>query len=258
VTFIADPLFYAFAVPAVFLMAMGKGGFGGNLAVLAMPLMAMSAPAVQAAAIMMPILLIMDAISCWAWRRTWSRENLIIMLPAGIAGTFVGYLTASMVSDAALRLMIGVLGLVFCLQAWLSRANDGPPQRPDWARGSFWSGISGFTSFISHVGGPQLAVYLLPQRMPKEVLAGTFTVHFAIINIVKTPGFMALGAFTPETLWTAALLAPIAAIGTVFGIWLVKRVSTALFYRIMYVVLFFVALKLCWDGVIGLGRTWAT
>jgi uncharacterized membrane protein YfcA len=252
VTPIADPLFYAFAVPAVFLMAMGKGGFGGNLAVLAMPVMAMSAPPVQAAAIMMPILLIMDAISCWAWRRTWSRENVAIMLPAGIAGTLVGYLTASMVSDAALRLMIGLLGLAFCLQAWLTRTRDLPPRRPDWARGSFWSGISGFTSFISHVGGPQLAVYLLPQKLSKEVLAGTFTIHFAIINIVKTPGFLALGAFTPQNLWTSAALAPVAALGTVFGVWLVKRVSTELFYRIMYLILFVVALKLIVDGVRGL------
>jgi uncharacterized protein len=252
VTPITDPIFYALAVPAVFLMAMGKGGFGGNLAVLAMPLMAMSAPPIQAAAIMMPILLIMDAISCWAWRKTWSRENLIIMLPAGIAGTFVGYLTASMVSDAALRLMIGLLSLGFCLQVWLARTRELPPSAPDWRRGSFWSGISGFTSFISHVGGPQLAVYLLPQKLPKDVLAGTFTIHFAIINIVKTPGFMALGSFTPENLWTAAALAPVAALGTLFGVWLVKRVSTALFYRIMYVILFFVAWKLIWDGWRGL------
>ncbi len=249
---LSDPLFYLFAIPAVFVMAMGKGGFGGNLAVLAMPLMAMSAPALQAAAVMMPILIIMDAISCWAWRRTWSRENLIIMLPAGIAGTFVGYLTASMVPDAALRLMIGLLSLAFCLQTWLARARDLPPRPPDWLRGSMWSGVSGFTSFISHVGGPQLSVYLLPQKLPKDVLAGTFTIHFAIINLVKLPGFAALGSFTAQNLWTSAALVPVAVAGTLFGVWLVKRVSTALFYRITYVILFFVALKLTWDGLRGL------
>jgi uncharacterized protein len=254
VTAIGDPAFYLIAIPAVFLMAMGKGGFGGNLAVLAMPLMAMSAPAIQAAAIMMPILLIMDAIACWAWRRTWSRENLVIMLPAGLAGTFVGYLTAANVSDSALRLMIGVLSLLFCLQVWMKRDSNEAPRRPDWIRGSIWSVISGFTSFISHVGGPQLAVYLLPQKLPKDVLAGTFTIHFAIINIVKMPGFLSLGAFTPQNLWTSVALAPVAVAGTAFGIWLVKRISTALFYRVMYVVLFFVALKLTWDGVTGLMR----
>jgi uncharacterized protein len=254
VTPIADPLFWAFAIPAVFIMAMGKGGFGGNLAVLAMPLMAMTAPALQAAAIMMPILLLMDAISVWAWRRTWSRENLIIMLPAGIAGTFVGYLTASWVSDVSLRLMIGLISLAFCLQVWLAREKERPQRPPDWARGSLWSGISGFTSFISHVGGPQLSVYLLPQKLPKDVLAGTFTVYFTIINIVKLPGFVALGAFTEQNLWTSAALAPIAALGTLFGVWLVKRVSTELFYRISYQLLFVVALKLVWDGLVGLGR----
>jgi uncharacterized protein len=249
---ITDPLFYALAVPAVFLMAMGKGGFGGNLAVLAMPLMTMSAPALQAAAIMMPILLIMDAISVWAWRRTWSRENLKIMLPAGIAGTLLGFLMASVVPDAAIRLLIGVLALGFCLQAWLARTDDAPPRPPDWTRGSIWSGIAGFSSFISHVGGPQLAVYLLPQKMPKDVLAGTFTVYFAIINVVKLPAFAALGSFTPENLWTSAALAPVAIAGTAFGVWLVRKISTALFYRAMYVILFFVALKLVFDGARGL------
>jgi uncharacterized protein len=252
VTPIIDPVFYALSIPAVFLMAMGKGGFGGNLAVLAMPLMAMSAPPIQAAAIMMPILLIMDAISCWAWRRTWSRENIIIMLPAGMLGTLIGYLTAAMVSDAALRLMIGLISLAFCLQVWLARAKDIPPQPASWGKGSLWSAISGFSSFISHVGGPQLAVYLLPQKLSKDVVAGTFTVYFAVINVIKTPGFLALGSFTPENLWTSLVLAPVAALGTVFGIWLVKRVSTALFYRIMYIVLFFVAWKLVYDGIRGL------
>jgi uncharacterized protein len=249
---IADPLFYALAIPAVFLMAMGKGGFGGNLAVLAMPLMTMSAPALQAAAIMMPILLIMDAMSVWAWRRTWSRENLKIMLPAGIAGTLLGFLMASVVSDAAIRLLIGVLALGFCFQAWLARMDDGPPRPPDWTKGSIWSGIAGFSSFISHVGGPQLSVYLLPQKMPKDVLAGTFTVYFAIINVVKLPAFAALGSFTAENLWTSAALAPVAIAGTAFGVWLVRKISTALFYRAMYVILFFVALKLVWDGARGL------
>jgi uncharacterized protein len=249
---LTDPWFYVVAVPAIFLMGMGKGGFGGSLSVLAMPLMAMSAPPLQAAAIALPVLLAMDAISVWSWRKTWSRTNLIIMLPAGIAGTMAGYLTATVVSDAALRLMLGLLALIFCMQTWLSRADSAPPKQPSWLLGSFWSGIAGFTSFISHVGGPPLSVYMLPQKLPKEVFAGTFTMYFAIINSVKIAPFFAMGFFTGENLWTSAVLLPVAVAATAFGVWLVRRISTVLFFKVIYIVLFIVGLKLTWEGLRGI------
>jgi uncharacterized protein len=249
---ISDPVFYAFAIPAVFLMAMGKGGFGGHLAMVAMPIMALSGPTLQAAAIMFPILLVMDAISVWSWRKTWSRQNVMYMLPGAVIGTALGYLTAAYVSDAGIRLLLGLMSLVFCLQTWLVRGKNRPPQQPDIVRGTFWSAIAGFTSFISHVGGPPLSIYLLPQKLPKEVLAGTFVVYFAMMNLMKITPLAALGVFTAQNLSTSFLLVPLAAVGTLFGIWLVRRIPTVLFYRILYALLFIVALKLTYDGIMGL------
>jgi uncharacterized protein len=246
---LTDPWFYATALPAVVLMGMGKGGFGGTLALLAMPLMAIGAPVMQAAAIMLPILLVMDAISVWAWRKTWSRDNLLILVPGGILGTVLGYLTASVVPDSAVKLMMGVISLLFCLQTWLARGADRHPEPPNWAKGSFWSAIAGFTSFISHVGGPPLSIYMLPQKLPKEVFAGTFVMYFAIINLVKVTPFFALGTFTAQNLSTSLILLPLAALSTLFGVWLVKRVSNTAFFRFIYGTLFLVALKLTWDGI---------
>jgi uncharacterized protein len=248
---IADPVFYLFAVPAVILMAMGKGGFGGSLAVIAMPVMALSGPALQAAAIMFPILLVMDAISVWSWRKTWSRENVLIMLPGGVIGTVLGYLTATMVSDAGIRLVLGIMSLAFCLQTWLLRGSEAPPRAPDIVRGTLWSIVAGFTSLISHVGGPPLSFYLLPQKLTKEVLSGTFVIYFAMINLIKIAPLTALGLFTAENLSTSLVLTPIAAAATLFGIWLVRRISTVLFYQILYGLLFVVALKLTYDGIVG-------
>lgn len=250
---IADPAFYLFAAPAVVIMGIGKGGFGGSLAMVAMPVMALSGPpALEAGAIMFPILLLMDAISLWSWRSTWSRENVLILLPGAALGTAIGYLTATIMSDAAIRLMLGLMSLAFCAQTLLLRRRDLPPKGPSFVRGTFWSTVTGFTSFISHVGGPPLSIYLLPQRLPKEVLAGTMVVYFALTNLMKIAPLAALGVFTPQNLSTSLALAPLAALSTVAGVWLVRRMSTDLFYQVMYGLLFVVALKLTWDGVAGL------
>lgn len=250
---IADPAFYAFAVPAVAIMAIGKGGFGGALAMVAMPLMALSGPsAIEAGAIMFPILLLMDAISLWFWRGSWSRRNVVLLLPGALLGTALGYFTAAWMSDPAIRLMLGLMSLVFCAQTLAMRGRDLPPQGPSFGRATFWSAITGFSSFISHVGGPPLSMYLLPQRLPKEVFAGTMVVYFAIVNLMKIAPLAALGLFTERNLWTSAVLAPIAIVATGLGVWLVRRMSTEWFYRVMYVLLFVVALKLTWDGFVGL------
>jgi uncharacterized protein len=249
---ISDPAFYALAIPAVFLMGMGKGGFGGHLAMVAMPIMALSGPTLQAAAIMFPILLVMDAISVWSWRKTWSRQNILFMLPGAVIGTALGYLTAAYVSDAGIRLVLGLMSLVFCLQTWLLKDKELHPRQPDIMRGTFWSSIAGFTGFISHVGGPPLSIYLLPQKLPKEVLAGTFVIFFATVNLIKITPLAALGVFTAQNLSTSLVLMPLAAIATLFGIWLVRRMPTELFYRILYALLFLVALKLTYDGIMGL------
>jgi uncharacterized protein len=250
---IADPWFYLFAIPAVVLMGLGKAGFAGALALLSMPLMAMSVPPLQAAGIMLPILLVMDVISVWAWRKAWSRENLKIIVPAGLAGIALGYLTATMVTDAGIRLMVGCLGLLFCLNTWLRREEGGSaPTSPSLWRGSLWASIAGFTSFISHVGGPPLAIYLLPQRLAKEVFTGTTVIFFTIINFAKAGPFLALGLLSPVNVATSAALLPVAILSTLAGVWLVKRISGQLFYSITYAMLFVVSLKLLYDGLVAM------
>jgi len=250
---ITDPWFYAAAIPAVALVGMSKGGFGGSLSLLAMPLLALSVPLMTAAGIMLPILLVMDAVAVWAWRKIWHRENLIILIPGAILGTILGYATASIVQDGHIRLMVGTLGVVFTLQwaytTYVSKAEPGPPAAPSWPKGLFWGTASGFVSFISHVGGPPLQVYVLPQRLSKELYAGTFTMFFAFVNVIKITPFWALGQLSPGNLATSAVLLPLAVVSTLFGAWLVRRIHGDLFFKIIYAVLFVVSVKLVADGV---------
>ncbi len=79
---LADPSFYAAAIPAVILVGLSKGGLGGAVGFVGVPLMALVMSPVQAAAILLPILVLMDVVSLWSWRGFYDRLMLKTMLPA--------------------------------------------------------------------------------------------------------------------------------------------------------------------------------
>lgn len=250
---ISDPVFYAMAIPAVILLGLGKGGFGG-IGILALPLLSMVVPPVQAVAITLPILMVQDLVSVWAFRRDYSIENLKILMPGGCVGLTAGYFTAAHVSSAVVLIMVGVISLSFVGYSVLRRAPaNEPPSPPSWSRGSFWATIAGFTSFIANAGGPPYQVYIVPQKLPPKVYAGTGAIYFAIFNYTKFFAFMHLGFVPPDVLLTSAILFPLAIAATMGGVWLVKRVPLPIFYKIVYGLTFVMGVKLMWDGLRGIG-----
>src|SRR5690606_27905230 len=150
-----DPLFYAVGIPAVILVGLSKGGLGGGAALAGVPIMALAMPPVQAAAILLPILLVMDVASLWTWRGWYDRATLRIMLPGAFAGIGIGWATAAVVTPDAIRLIVGTVALLFVLR-WLvqtfSRRQNVAGH--NMAAGSFWGAVAGFTSFVAHAGGP--------------------------------------------------------------------------------------------------------
>ena len=251
VSAISDPLFFAVAVPAVILVGMAKGGFGGPLALLGVPLMSLVIPPVQAAAILLPILVVMDLVGLIAYRRSFDLLSLKILLPGALIGITLGYLTAAYVSDAHVRLIVGIVALLFVANAVLGKAmtRDAKPHRP-WA-GRFWGAITGFTSFVSHTGGPPFQIYMLPLKLAPLRLAGTAVMFFTIVNAVKLVPYAALGQFDARNLLTSAVLLPLAPIATLAGVWLVHRLDAVIFYKISYAAVGFIGLKLTWDGLRG-------
>ena len=245
--------FYLAAIPAVLLMGLSKGGFSG-LAILSTPLVSMVTSPVRAAAVMLPILIVQDAVSVWAYRHEWSRRNLAILLPGALAGIAAGYLLARHVSDAAVTLAVGVVSAGFVLWQWLKHARTGElaAEPADVPKGLFWGTVSGFTSFISHTGGPPFQVYTLPQRMSPAEYAGTTTMFFAIINLVKLVPYFLLGQFDTQNLSQSASLLPLAIAATFVGVWLVRRVPAEKFFLLIYGLTLVVGLKLVWDGIAGL------
>lgn len=249
---ITDWQFYAFAAPAVILVGLGKGGFSG-LGLLSFPLMALVAPPMQAAAIILPILMLQDLIGIWAFRREYSRQNLKMLIPGALLGLFVGFLFVRTVLGKAILLLVGLISTLFVIFTLLGeRRGPVDPAAPEGWRATLWGAVSGFTSFIANAGGPPLQVYLLPQKLSPRLYAGTATMFFTIVNYLKFPAFIQLGEMTSQNMLTSVALFPLAVAAVLSGIWLVRRVSAERFYKIVYGFTLVVGVKLIWDGVKGL------
>jgi uncharacterized membrane protein YfcA len=243
---ITDPFFYVVAIPAVIFLGLSKGGFSG-VGIAATPLLALYLPPLEAAALLLPVLITQDLISIYVYRREWDASNLKIMLPGAVAGMTLAWLLASYISDNAVRITVGLIGLIFVIDVWRKRARI-EPTRMGPAGGVFWGAVSGFTSFMTQAGGPPFQVYVLPQRLPKLVLVGTTTIFFAVVNALKIVPYFALGQFHAGNFATSVALLPMAIVANFMGIWLVKHTPTALFYNIAYALLFMISLVLLWQG----------
>ncbi|WP_169567762.1 sulfite exporter TauE/SafE family protein [Sneathiella limimaris] len=252
ITYITDPIFYMAAVPAMLIVGISKGGFAGTLGMLGVPIITLVISPIQAAAIILPILCTMDILGLIAYRRKADWVNLSCMVPGAIVGIFLGAVFFKYLNDDFIRILVGVIALLFTLNHWLKIKIAKGEVGPSFLKGSFWGSLSGFTSFIAHAGGPPLQFYMLPQKINKTLFVGTSVWFFFIINYVKLIPYAYLGQFSTENLGTSLLLAPLAPIGIWLGVKLHKLVPEELFYKLAYVLLFITGLKLLWDGRAGL------
>ncbi|HUH39949.1 MAG TPA: sulfite exporter TauE/SafE family protein, partial [Castellaniella sp.] len=237
------------AVPAVLITGISKGGFAGGFGLLAVPMMALVISPQQAAGIMLPILCVMDIAGFRIWAGRCDRALLWRLLPGALIGIALGALSFHYVSDALLKLMVGVLALAFTLNHWLKGRVRAPWQLPGRASATLWSGLSGFTSFMAHAGGPPLMIYLLPRGLDRAVLVGTATIYFAVVNYTKLVPYALLGELDVQNLATSLVLSPLAVVGVKLGAWLHERMNPEVFFRFLYAFLFLTGLKLCWDGL---------
>ena len=244
--------FYLVAVPAVIVLGLSKGGFTG-LSSLAMPMLSLVESPVRAAAIVLPILIVQDWVSVWAFRRDFSSSNLLILIPSAMIGVGLGWLLAARVSEDAVRLAVGVISIAFVAYMLIrDRLGRAPVERPGVPGGLVWGSLAGFTSFISHSGAPPFQVYVLPQNLKPRVFAGTATMFFAAVNLIKLPPYFLLGQFNRANLAVSAGLIPVAILSTFGGVWLVRRVPPDRFYAIILALTFLIGVKLTHDAVLAL------
>jgi len=240
---LGNPYFWAAAIPAVVMIGLSKGGLG-PLGTLAVPILSLAISPVQAAGLTLPIFVLSDIVAVISYRRHFDLATLKIMLPAALAGVGLGWLTAAWVTDDVVRLIVGGVSVLFALNYWLRARKALEPARRSAPWGAFWGAAAGYTSFVSHSGGPPFQMYALPLRLEPQVFAGTSVIFFAVINITKLVPYFLLGQFSPANLQAAALLAPLSIVCALGAVWLVKVIDQALFYRAIYILMFLIGLYL--------------
>lgn len=248
---IDDPHFYFWAILAVLLVGLAKSGFLSGFGAVATPLMAMAVPVPQAAAIMLPLLCLMDLASL---QQLWHDRDgplLRLLLPAGLVGIVLGTVLFSAVSASMVSVIVGALTLLFLLQRMAMKPKPGGAV-PSRAWGFVAGVLSGFTSFVAHAGGPPISAYVLPMRLDPVRVTATLAVFFSVINLAKWVPYAALGLFDARNLWTSLALAPLAPVGVWIGVWLTRRMAAHWFYRVAYLGMAVAGGKLLWDGWRGL------
>ena len=244
----ADANYLIWAGVAAAMVGLSKGGLP-TVGMLSVPILSLFMSPVKAVVMLLPIYIISDLVGLWLYRKNFSAINLKILIPAGVGGVLVGWITASLVSDTAVKMMIGLLGVGFVLNAWRKRHAEPAPKPARWRQGMLWGSLSGFTSFISHAGGPPFQVYLLPQKLPKLVFAGTSTLFFAFINLAKLWPYHTLQPYGDTELMGALVLIPFALVGTVAGAYLTRKIADDWFFKWVQVGLLLISLKLILDVV---------
>jgi uncharacterized membrane protein YfcA len=251
---ITDPLFYALAIPAVVALGLSKGGFAG-MGQMAMPLLALVMPPLEAAAIMLPIMIVQDAAAVWVYRKDWNARVLAIMIPSAIVGIGVAWALAAQISEAMVRVFVGLITIAFVLYNWIgARRIEREIGTAKVPAGVFWGALSGFTSTICQAGGPPYQIYVLALKLPKMAFVGTNAMFFASMNWLKVIPYVGLGQFSAKGLGTSLALIPLAIATNAFGFWLVRRTPQALFYKITMVAMFLISIALVRSGVMQILR----
>lgn len=240
-------LFWPAAIVAAVLVGMGKGGIP-VVGMLGVPILAQTVSPVMAAGLLLPVYVVSDMFGLYAYWRDFDRRVLAILIPGMTVGVGIGWATASIVPEAWVTILVGLVGAVFAASILLRRKPDTTPRPAELGKGLFWGAVTGFTSFVSHSGAPPYQVYTLPLNMPKTVFAGTATIAFAFVNAIKLLPYYALGQLSVANLKVALVLMPAAALAVFAGVRLVRRLPEVLFFRLVTWALLLISLKLIWDG----------
>lgn len=235
-------------MPAVLLLGISKSGFGAGFGSLAVPMMALVVTVPEAAAILMPVLFLMDVLGMAAFRKDFDLALLKFLIPCGLVGIVIGALLFKLLNAHTVAAMVGGFTLLFLAQRLLFPPQPGSAPPPKWL-GALLTATSGFTSFIAHAGGPPISAYVIPLRLSPVKFTATMAFFFFVINLAKWIPYGLLGLLDWRNMATSLVLLPLAPIGVWAGVRLARRISQVWFYRILYVGMFLTGTKLMWDGL---------
>ena len=245
-----DPWFYAIGFLATFLMGLGKGAFGGGLAILGIPLLALTMEPIPAAVVTALLVAFMDFFALGSFPRSaWSKPDLVWLIPGLIGGLFVGFLVFELVDKRWVALVIALITLGYTVRYFVRPASAAPDISVSPGFALVASAGAGFTTYVAHAGGPPLAMYLLRRDLTKSAYAATTIVVFTIGNLIKLPGYVYTGLDTPEVFTQALALAPMVPVGVLIGRRLHDSLPREKLYGLCYALVGLAGAKLLWDAV---------
>ncbi len=245
---ITDPYFYAVSIPAVLLLGVSKSGFGAGFGSLAVPLMALAVSVPEAAAILMPLLFLMDVLGMAAFRKDFDRALLKFLVPFGVLGIVIGAVLFKVLNAHTVAALVGAFTLLFLAQRLVFPPHADSPPPPRWL-GALLTTTSGFTSFIAHAGGPPISAYVIPLRLSPVQYTATMAFFFFVVNLSKWIPYAWLGLLDWRNMATSLVLLPLAPVGVWTGVWLARRIRPVWFYRFLYAGMLLTGIKLLWDGL---------
>lgn len=243
--------FFALAIPAVIFAGTSKGGFGSGAAFASSSILALIIEPTVAVGLMLPLLMLMDVHALKIYWRKWDWALSMVVILGSIPGVILGTLLYKAANPDLIRLLIGAICLIFVVwnmssrQGWIGKA-----QKPIGRIGGIIAGMTGgFTSFVSHAGGPPVAVYLLSHPMTKTSFQASTVLIFWVVNLLKVVPYASIGIFTQHTLIADMLLAPFAFVGVWLGVKAHELMSERLYFNVTYVLLTLTGMKLIWDAL---------
>lgn len=243
-----DPVFLAVAVPAVMIAGIAKGGFGGAGAFVATPILALAVEPAVALALMLPVLMMMDVAALRAFWGRWEVPPARALMIGAVPGVVLGAALYRVADPDVFRLLIGGMAVGFV--AWQGARAAGlvrlRPAAFSAGKGVLAGSVSGFTSFVSHAGGPPVTIFLLPLGLDRTRYQGTTVLYFWVLNALKVVPYAALGFFTAATALGSLVLMPVALVGVWLGVHAHRVVSDRVFFALTYVLLVVTGLRLIW------------
>jgi uncharacterized protein len=248
--------FWTVAFLVALIVGFSKGGWSaiGNLSV---PILSLVISPLAAAGLLLPVYLVSDVFGLWAYRKSFDRRVLSILVPAGLAGVGIGWAVIPYVNlhvpggENIVTGVVGAIGIVFSAYMLFHHDPATPARTARVAPGLFWGSLAGFTSYISHAGAPPYQTYVQPLRLDRVAFAGTTTILFAILNVSKLVPYWINGQIDLSSIETAAYLAVPAIIGVYVGKRTVGWVSQATFYKVITWALLVVSLDLLGKAIMG-------
>lgn len=240
---------FLITLAAVF-VGMGKGGLP-VIATLGVPTLSLIMSPITAAGLLLPVYIVSDIFALSAYRRDFNWEILRIGMIGMTIGVIFGGLTAKFVIEWVVIFLIGIMGFLFSIEQLRKRKNKKTRSQTEInsIKGYFWCSISGFTSFISHTGGPPWQIFTIPLGLKKSVFVGTSVIAFSYCNVIKVLPYLLLGQINSISIYTSLIMAIPAILAVYLGVSLVKLIPEALFFKIVTWALFSISIKLMWDGI---------